>query len=456
MTAKVDDPSITGQLGRYMAEAHSCDLPADVTRKAKNHILDTVAAMVSGASLMPGQKAIAYIRTLGGTPEAQVVRSDIVTSAANAALANGMLAHADETDDMHLPTKCHPGCGIVPAALAMAEREEASGTDLIRAVTLGYDICCRVLAAMDSTLLYETHRSTQGIGPTFGAAAAAGSLVRLNATQMRYLLSFAAQQASGIRCWSRDLEHIEKAFDFGGMGALNGVMAATMVQAGFTGVLNVLEGEHNLLDAFSTNPQPQVLLDRLGSFYEITNIAIKTYSVGYPIQAALDALLTIVNRHRLTAGDVKRLVARMPEDGARIVDNREMPNINVQHALALALVDGGVTFDSIHSSERMKDPAVLAMKSRVHLQPDPALMDPETPRQAIIEIETKDGRTLSHHTKSPPGTVQNPMTKEQLTTKARDLMTPGLGPARTEKLIANLQDLEAVRNVRELRPLLSA
>ena len=309
---------------------------------------------------------------------------------------------------------------------------------------------------MDSTLLYETHRSTQGIGPTFGAAAAAGSLVRLNATQMQYLLSFAAQQASGIRCWSRDLEHIEKAFDFGGMGALHGGMAATMVQAGFTGVLNVLEGEHNLLDAFSTNPQPQVLLDRLGSFYEITNIAIKMYSVGYPIQAALDALLTIVNRHGLAAGDVKRLVARMPEDGARIVDNREMPNINVQHALAMAVLDGGVTIESIHSTERMKYPAVLEMKSRVHLQPDPTLKDPETPRQAIIENETKDGRTLSHHTKSPPGTVQKPMTKEQLTAKARDLMTPGLGRARTEKLIANLQDLEAVRNVRELRPLLSA
>ncbi len=94
----------------------------------------------------------------------------------------------------------------------------------------------------------------------------------------------------------------------------------------------------------------------------------------------------------------------------------------------MALVDGGVTFDSIHSSERMKDPAVLPMKSRVHLQPDPALMGPETPRHAVIEIETKDGRTLSHHTKSPPGTVQNPMTKEQLTAKARDLMTPGRHP----------------------------
>jgi 2-methylcitrate dehydratase PrpD len=456
MTAKVDDPSVTGQLAQYMAETRNRDLPADVAREAKNHILDTVAAMVSGASLKPGERTIAYIRTLGGTPEAQVVMSNIVTSAGNAALANGMLAHADETDDMHLPTKCHPGCGIVPAALAMAEREESSGTDLIRAVTLGYDLCCRMVEAMDSTLLHEMHRSTQGIGPTFGAAASAGSLSRLDATQMRYLLSFAAQQASGIRSWSRDLEHIEKAFDFGGMGARNGVMAATMVQAGFTGVLNVLEGEHNLLDAFSTDPKPQALLDRLGSFYEVANSAIKTYSVGYPIQAALDALLTIVNRHGLAAGDVKRLVARMPEDGARIVDNREMPNINVQHALAMTLVDGGVTFASIHSTERMKDPAVLAMKSRVHLQPDPALVNPESPRQAVIEIETKDGRTLSHHTKAPPGTVQNPMTKEQLNAKARDLMTPGLGPDRTEKLIANLQDLEAVRNIRELRPLLSA
>lgn len=456
MTDRIPDGSVIRQLTHYMAGARGCELPANVVREAKNHILDTVAAMVSGASLMVGQKAIAYIRTLGGTPEAQVIGSNLVTSAANAALTNGMLAHADETDDMHLPTKIHPGCGIVPAALAIAEREGASGTDLMRAVTLGYDVCCRMVEAMDPALLHETHRSTQGIGPTFGAAAAAGSLAKLDATQMRYLLSYAAQQASGLRSWSRDLEHMEKAFDFGGMGARNGVMAATMVQAGFTGVRDVLEGEHNLLDAFSTKPRPQVLLDRLGSFYEITNSAIKAFSVGYPIQAALEALLTLMNRHGLTAADVERLVARLSEEGAHIVDNREMPDVNVQHALALALVDGGVTFASTHSYERMKDPEVLAIKSRVHLQPDPALMDPETPRQAIIEIETKDGRTLSHHTKSPPGTVQNPMTNERVNAKARDLMTSGLGPDRTEGLIAKLQDLEAVRNVRELRPLLSA
>ncbi len=454
MTTTVPDTSVIGQLAQHMANARSLDLPAEVAQEAKHRILDTVAAMVSGAQLKPGQMAIAYIRTLGGTPEAQVIGSDIVTSAVNAALANGMLGHADESDDTHMPTKCHPGCGIVPAALAMAEREGASGTDLLRAITLGYDLCCRMVMAMDATHLHETHRSTQGIGPTFGAAAAAGSIAKLDAAQMRYVLSYAAQQASGIGSWARDTEHVEKAFDFGGMGARNGVMAATMVQAGFTGVWDVLEGEHNLLDAFSTKPRPQALLNRLGSFYEIANTAIKAFPVGYPIQSALDALFIIMSRDGVAAADVDQLVARLPEDGARIVNNREMPDISLQHVLALALVDGDVTFASTHSYERMQDPVVLAMKSRVHLQPDPTLVDIELPRQAIIELTTKDGRILSHHTKAPPGTTKNPMSGEQVNAKARDLMAPVLDPDRTEQLIEKLQDLEMVGNVRELKPLL--
>ncbi|MBW1613080.1 MAG: MmgE/PrpD family protein [Deltaproteobacteria bacterium] len=456
MVDKESSNDITGKLAEYMAEACDQDLQENVALEAKNHILDSVAAMVSGARLKPGQLAVEYVRALGGTPEAQVIGNALVTSAVNAALANGMMGHADETDDTHMPTKIHPGCGIVPAALAMAEREAASGTHLLRAVTLGYDICCRIVQAMDATLLHQTHRAPQGIGPTFGAAAAAGSLLRLDPEQMRYLLSYAAQQASGIFCWARDVEHIEKAFDFGGMGARNGVMAAQMVKAGFTGVWNVLEGEHNLLEAFSTAPRPEVLLDRIGSFYEIANTAIKAFPVGYPIQAALDALFTIMRRDGISATDVDHIVARLPEDGARIVDDREMPDINIQHVLAMAMVDGEVTFASTHSYERMKDPEVLSMRLRVELVSDPALVDLELPRQAVIQISIKDGRVLSHHTKAPPGTVQNPMTSEQVNDKARDLMAPVLGSEHAEKLIDRLQNLEAVEDMRELRPLLSA
>ena len=121
------------KVSAYIAAAPRKALPPKVAEKTKHHILDTLAAMVSGSRLLPGRKAISYAKTLGGKPEAVIAGSRIVTTAATAALANGMLGHADETDDSHAPSLCHPGCAIVPAALAMGEREHANGAARRRA-----------------------------------------------------------------------------------------------------------------------------------------------------------------------------------------------------------------------------------------------------------------------------------------------------------------------------------
>ena len=138
------------QLSAYIAGALKKPLPKAVAEKTKHHVLDTLAAMVSGSRLLPGKKAISYIKTLGGSKESTVIGSRFVTTAINAALANGMLGHADETDDSHAPSLCHPGCAIVPAALAMAEREQRNGTALLRAVALGYDVGCRVNLSLNA------------------------------------------------------------------------------------------------------------------------------------------------------------------------------------------------------------------------------------------------------------------------------------------------------------------
>src|SRR5574341_1927052 len=251
---------ITGRLARYMLESRERALAPEVAREARHRILDTLAAMVSGAHLKPGEMAIRYARAQGGTAEASVVATDIRTTAVNAALANGMFAHADETDDFEPVTKAHPGCAVLPAALAMAERENRSGIELLRAVTLGYDLCCRFLLALGPDLVRAAHRSAEGLSSTFGGAAAAASLARLDEKGMRYALSYAAQQLSGLWSWVRDAEHVEKAFDFAGMGARNGVTAAIMVQLGFTGVWDVLDGEHNMLEALSTEPKPEEMV----------------------------------------------------------------------------------------------------------------------------------------------------------------------------------------------------
>jgi 2-methylcitrate dehydratase PrpD len=227
-------PSVMETLAGYVSSALRKPLPPEVAEKTKHHLLDTLGAMVSGSRLLPGRMAISFVKTLGGTREATVVGSRIVTSAINAALANGMLGHADETDDSHPQGCLHPGCGIVAGALAMAESRRRGGTELLRAVALGYDIGARLTLSLNAREFRADGHSTQSFGPMFGAAVAAGALAHLKPAQIRHVLSYTAQQASGISCWMRDADHIEKAFDFGGVGARNGVAAATMVAHGFT------------------------------------------------------------------------------------------------------------------------------------------------------------------------------------------------------------------------------
>ena len=443
-------PDLTGRLARYMVSARDLPLPAPVVEAAKHRILDTLAAIVSGATLPAGEIAAAYAKAEGGTPEATVLVSGVRTTRTNAAFANGMSAHADESDDFEPVTKAHPGCAVVPAALAFAEAEDRSGAELIAAVTLGYDLSCRLLMALDPDLVRATHRSAEGTGATFGAVGAAASLARFDEAKMRYALSYAAQQTSGLWSWQRDKDHVEKAFDFSGMGSRNGAAAASMVQAGFTGVWDVLDGDHNLIAALSTNPRPEQMVAGLGSRFFITETAIKPFTVGYPIQAPLDALLTLRRQHGLRPDMVRAIVVRLPPDGARIVTDSSMPDVNVQHLMGVALIDGTVSFEMSHSHERMRDPAVIAVRKKVTVIADPALRDPKAPRSGLVEVALNDGRTVKHFTRFPPGTKENPLATAQVNEKARTLIAPVIGADKADAVIAAVGTLETQKSIRPL------
>lgn len=442
---------ITGQLARYIVASRDNALPDAVATACKNHILDTFGAMVSGSRMRPGELATRYVRSLGGTPQASVVGSTVRTTTVNAALANGMCAHADETDDFEPVTKAHPGCSVVSAALATGEFERASGEAFIRAVALGYDMGCRLLMALGPDLVRGSHRSAEGTASTFGSVGAAASLAKLDERATRFALSYAAQQESGLWSWVKDKDHIEKAFDFAGMGARNGVQAVTMVQSGMTGVADVLDGTHNLFIALSTQPNPQAMLDGLGSRFYVTDTAIKTYSVGYPIQSPLDALLTLRRQHGLTPGNVARIDVHLPTDAIGIVGDSAMPNVNCAHMVAVALVKGAVSFADSHDMALMRDPQMIAQRRKVNVVGDKALDDPAAPRGARVDVTLADGRTFSHTTRFPPGTKENPLSVDSVNDKARDLMTPVLGKSRTERLIAQVNRLEAVRDINALR-----
>jgi len=367
-----------------------------------------------------------------------------------------MCAHADETDDFEPVTKAHPGCATVAAGLAIAEKEGRSGEEFVRAVALGYDLCCRMLLALGPDLVRGSHRSAEGTSSNFGALGAAASLARLDEQQMRFAISYAAQQVSGLWSWVKDEDHIEKAFDFAGMGARNGVTAVSMVETGMTGVPDVLDGTHNMFIALSSNPKPEAMLEDLGTRFYVTESAIKTFSVGYPIQSALDAFLTLRKQYGLTPENVQHILVKLPTDGAAIVDNSAMANVNCQHLVAVALVKGAVSFADSHDQTLMQDKAILGQRGKIELIGDPALMDPAAPRGGIVEVTLTSGKKVDHFTKFPPGTKENPVDTEAVNTKVRDLMAPVLGAAKTEQLIERINSLETLDDMRKLSPLMTA
>ena len=437
-------------LSSYMSEARERPLPAEVIEKVKHHILDTFAAMISGSELAPGRSAIQFARAYGGGTIATVAASNVLCGPIEAALANGVMAHADETDDSW-PGGWHPGCNVVPAALATGEQFGIGGMHFMRAVALGYDVGARVLITLRPGVS-DTHKSTHSIAGVFGAAAAAGCAAKLNAQQMRWLLDYTAQQSSGIAAWDRDTDHIEKGFVFGGMPARSGVTSALLVQAGWNGIDDVLSGDDNFLLANAPHSDEKALIDKLGERYEITPTSIKKWTVGSPIQGPLDALEIMFKKHSFEADQVKEVVVRMSPGS--VVDNREMPDVCIQHMIAIMLIDKTATFRSAHDKPRMQDPVVLRQRAKVRLDPGSGEGRSGGGRQPLVVVTLMDGTRLAEDVTAVLGTVNNPMTREQVVSKCRDLMTPVLGAAATGKIIERTLDLEKMQSIRELRPLL--
>ena len=441
------------QLSRYVSRAASRKLPARVAERAKLHLIDTFAAMVSGSRLMPGKRAIAYVKPLGGMPQSGVVGTRIVTSPVLAALANGMFGHADETDDTHPPSLTHPGTSVVPAALAIGEARRLPGERVLRAIVLGYDICSRLLLALRPMPFLRSGHHAGAFGQAFGAAAAASALLELDPLAVRYMLSYSAQQASGLYTMFRDPEHIEKAYAMGGMPAHNGTAAALMAATQWTGVDDVFSGERDFFYTFAPEADREALVRGLGRDYEVLRAAIKRWPVGGPIQGPLHVLHDLMQEHRFGADDVVRLVARMPDKELEIVDNRDMPDISVQHLLGLMLVDGEVTFQSAHDFERMKDRRILALRERIEAVGDASLTDVERRWRCVMEVRLKDGRTLRHQTMAAKGSFEHPLTRAEEEEKALDLLAPVLGKPRSRALLDALWNIEKLGDVRKLRAL---
>jgi 2-methylcitrate dehydratase PrpD len=229
-----------------------------------------------------------------------------------------------------------------------------------------------------------------------------------------------------------------------------------MVAAGFTGVDDVFSGERNFFQAYGAKPDPGKLAEGLGERFEILGTNIKKWSAGSPAQSAIDALLHLMKTGGVTARNIKSITVHLPTGSDRTVDRTPAPDVNVQHLLAMLLLDGTLTFRSIHDHARMADPKILALRAKIQVVPSDELLHARPRRQAIVEVETNDGALHRHRIVAVRGTADNPMNCPEVEAKACDLMGGVLGKKRTEALIEALRNLAAVKDMARLRPLWQA
>jgi 2-methylcitrate dehydratase PrpD len=232
------------------------------------------------------------------------------------------------------------------------------------------------------------------------------------------------------------------------------VTAALLVRLGWNGVDYVFSGEDNFFEATAPKGDPAALVERLGERHEVTRTDIKKWTVGSPIQAPLDALYNLLRRRSFEADQVQRIVVRLASSAGAVVNNREIPDICLQHMVAVMMLDKTASFAAAHDKARMQDPVVLKHRAKVELVPDEELERRMPQRQAIVEVTLSDGTRLTERVEAVRGTAANPMDRSEVVSKCRDLTAPVLGVATAERLIETVLTLETLRDIRLLRPML--
>jgi 2-methylcitrate dehydratase PrpD len=415
--------SLSLALARYAATTSAEAIPGAVRERTKQVILDELASACFGNGQPAGDLAARYALSCGGPGECLILGTEAKAPAAYAALANGAAGHADEIDGAHV-VGGHPGATLVHAAMAIAERIGAPGSELLNAVALGYDVGTRLIEACGGVFgvkdRYHLHADFLN---AVGAAVACGRLLRLAPGQLCNAMALATFQANGLCSLFRERRHISKAL-CNGQYAFAGVSAALMAAAGLEGCDDVLGEPDGLLDAWGVVDGGALLTRGLGDDYKVMGANFKFLRAGYPIHAVIEATTTLVSRHGIAPANIGSVVVGMPANAMRVVDDRLMHNICVQDVLSVALLRGDLHLGESYFPAILDDPAFAAMRARIRVRVDPDLeVSQPDGRGAVVTITTGAGVAVSHRVDHPHGhSLRGGVTWADLSAKWHDAM----------------------------------
>jgi 2-methylcitrate dehydratase PrpD len=431
-----------------------------VRERAGLHVLDTLAAIVAGRDLAAGRVGRAYAVAGGGDcGSATIAGTSQRTGLVDAVFAGAMAGHAAEVNDFMPSVFVQPGPAIVATSLGVAEGRGLGGAAVVRAVVVGYELAARVPRALGVANLRAAGLASHGVGPTFGSAAAAASLLGLPADRVGDVLACCAQQASGSWQWLRDVEHIEKAFVFAGMGARNGLQAALLVEAGFRGVREAFDDPAGWFHGppfRGGDRDTDALVLGLDRPVALHDTATKRHPVGGPAQPAVEALLDLLTV--VDACDVERVVVAMPGRADAFRD-AAMPALNLRYLTAVILLDGRLGFEAAQSLDRFRhDEAVAARMVAVEVVHDPD-QEVGTGRHRVesarVTVTLGSGEVHERFVGSVAGYPTHPMTRAEIEAKAHGLLAPHLGERRADRVIATCARLEGLDRAADLLPMIA-
>ncbi|MBI2458706.1 MAG: MmgE/PrpD family protein [candidate division NC10 bacterium] len=441
--------TISEQMAAFIFDTDSDALSADALTMAKLCVLDWLGSVYAGKGSRPAVAILLVAKSLGGNPEATLLPDGSQSSAYMAALVNAAASHVVEMDDLHKGSILHPAAPVIPAALAMAEREGTSGRELLASIVLGYEVAIRVGEAMGPSHYQFWH--TTGTCGTFGAAAAVGRILGLSKQELAAALGSAGTQAAGL--WEFLVDGAMSKQLHPAKAAADGLLAALLAEQGFTAASRIFEGDKGFCRAMAKEPDLGRLTQGLGTTpLRILSTSFKAHAACYHIHSAIDAVLEIRRKHSLQATEVKKVHIALYPAALDLLEKVEPQDpyaakFNIPFCVATALVYGQVAI-SAFTTDRLHDPKIRGVMERISLARDPELGKAYPERwPAVAEITTRAGETHVARIDFPRGDPKNPMTQEELVAKFHNLATPALDEEHRKKTVAAILQLEQVENL---------
>ena len=440
--------NITQHIADYVTGADIEDFPPDAIEAAKGAIMDCLACMLAGSQEPLADILCRYIEAEGATPAASVVGRGFRTTAANAALVNGAMAHALDYDDITQITKTHPTAVLLPAALAAAEESGASGRDMLLGYMSGFEVACAVGEALSEAYYDDLGWHPTGPLGAVGSAVAASKIMALDPVQTAMAVSLAASQASGLR---QNFGTMTKPFHAGD-AARAGVVSAKLVRDGFTASDDALEGRFGFIRAFSGGQgfDSEQVAENLGNklYLVESGIEIKKYPCCGSAHLALDATFDLLSQCAIDPEAIERIDVTVDFDPPRsLIHSRPVSSLegkfSMQYCLAAALLDRLVGLQSFTDDQVMR-PEAQAMIPRIEMRRIPGNegMPSWTEGYHQVDVQLRDGSVLSQQAHRANSGALRGVTMDDIRSKFRDCASQNLSEASTAEVLSRLDSLE--------------